>query len=169
MLRLDDDEIPSHAFLDALPGLVGAQDVTHYQLRRSWVWPRPDTLLDEPPWASEFVPRLFRRDPALAVFPGIFHLPLKSIGPFRWVDSALYHTDLAVNDAAARRAKAEAYERRRPGIRIVGRPLNDAFYVPESAPCRRTRSRSARWTQRFCERSPVCRMSRSRARRPCDR
>ena len=134
VLWLDDDEIPSHGLLAALPELVSATDVTHYQLRRRWVWPDPGTALAEPPWESEFVPRLFRRDPALVWFPGIFHLPIKSFGPCRWVDAGVYHLDTVLNDVDARRAKAGVYERSRPGIRIVGRPLNDAFYVPESRP-----------------------------------
>ncbi len=134
LLWVDDDEFPALQLVAQLRRLIEAEDVTHYQLRRRWLFPTPETYLAEPPWAPEFVPRLFRLDSALVTFPGRFHLPMRPVGPFRWVEAPLYHLDLIVNAEAARRAKAASYEQRRPGLRIAGRPLNEAFYVPESRP-----------------------------------
>ncbi len=132
ILWLDDDELPSPALLASITGLLQVPDVTHYHVRRRWIWPDAGTFLAEPPWDSEFIPRLFRADRALVWYPGRFHLPVKQIGPFRWIDDPIYHLDLILNPEARRREKAVRYEHLRPGLRIAGRPLNDAFYVPES-------------------------------------
>ena len=130
VLWLDDDVVPSPALLSALPALVAADDVTHYNLRHAWVWPDAAHVLDEPPWRPDFHPRLFRRD-ATAWFPGITHVPVKAVGPSRYVDRALLHLDLLLNPVEDRRAKVAAYEARRPGLRVAGRPLNEAYYLPE--------------------------------------
>jgi hypothetical protein len=157
LLWVDDDELPSEALLAELPELVAAEDVTHYQLRRRWVWPSPRETLADPPWEPEFVPRLFRLDPALVTFPGTFHLPLRVTGPFRWVDAPLYHLDLVVNDEGRRREKSLAYERRQPGLRIAGRALNEAFYLPETRSPRTAPvpARDQETLERFLSASPV--------------
>jgi hypothetical protein len=131
ILWLDDDELPSCALLGSLRSLVEARDVTHYLLRRSWVWPDAASTLAEPPWEPEFSPRLYRSDSALVWYPGILHVPVKHAGPFRWVDEPIYHVDLIVNRESARRGKVERYEKLRPGLRLVGRPQNEAVYLPE--------------------------------------
>lgn len=136
---LDDDEIPSTALVHQLPELVSADDVTHYQVRRRWLAPDGRTYLAEPPWEPEFVPRLFRNDDGFVWFPALLHLPVKQLGFFRWVDEALYHADVALASEDVRRRKAIGYERRRRGLTIAGRPLNEAFYVPESRPHARVR------------------------------
>jgi hypothetical protein len=133
-LWLDDDELPSRALLGALPGLVRATDVTHYLLRRTWLWPDAGAALAEPPWAPDFSPRLYRGDPALVWYPGRLHVPVKQLGPFRLVEEPLYHVDLVQNSVESRRAKADRYERLRPGLRAAGRPQNEAVYLPESRP-----------------------------------
>ena len=50
VLTIDDDEVPSRALLDALPGLARAKDLTHYWLPRRWLYPTVDRYLDARPW-----------------------------------------------------------------------------------------------------------------------
>ena len=157
LLWVDDDEFPSQGLLAALPELVAADDVSHYQLRRRWVWPSPRQTLADPPWEPEFVPRLFRLDPTVVTFPGTFHLPMHVTGPFRWVDPPLYHLDLVLNDEQSRREKALSYERLRPGLRVAGRALNEAFYVPETRSPRTAPVPAVdqEWLERFVSASSV--------------
>lgn len=131
LLRLDDDEVPSRALLDALPRLVADETLTHYWLLRRWLFPTVETYLDELPWSPNHELRLVRNDPRFVRFPGVMHLPAEADGPGAWLDEAIYHLDLVVNDRAARRAKAERYELLRPGLRTAGRALNAAVYLPE--------------------------------------
>ena len=131
ILWLDDDELPSPALVASLRGLVEATDVTHYLLRRTWIWPDAAEALSEPPWDPDLSPRLYRADPALVWYPGILHVPVKHIGPSRLVDEPLYHVDLVHNTEQSRRAKAARYELLRPGLRVAGRPQNEAVYLPE--------------------------------------
>ena len=81
LIWVDDDEIPSSGLLAELPALVAAEDVSHYQLRRRWVWPSPLETLADPPWEPEFVPRLIRLDPASSHSPGRSTCRCASPGP----------------------------------------------------------------------------------------
>jgi len=131
LLRLDHDEVPSRGLLDALPRLVENDTLTHYWLLRRWPYPTAETYLDEPPWSPNRELRLLRNDPRFVRFPGKLHVTAQADGPGGWIDVAFYHFDLLVNDEAARRAKAERWERLLPGMRLNGRALNEGFYLPE--------------------------------------
>lgn len=131
VLTVDDDEIPGRALLDALPGLVQAGDVTHYWLSRRWLFPTADRYLDARPWRPDYQPRLVLNDARVLSFPDETHVPVRVLGPSRYVSACLYHADTVLNSTEAREAKAARYERLRPGKRVAGRPLNEAFYVPE--------------------------------------
>ncbi|HZT45933.1 MAG TPA: hypothetical protein VFA24_07100 [Gaiellaceae bacterium] len=131
VLTVDDDEIPGRALLDFLPALAEARDVTHYWLPRRWVYPTADRYLDARPWRPDYQPRLVLNDPRMLSFTPETHVPVKAIGPSRYLDAPLYHLDTLLNSREAREAKVERYERLHPGKRVAGRPLNEAFYLPE--------------------------------------
>src|SRR5215204_4106038 len=73
ILRLDSDEIPSAALLDALPSLAAAKDVAYCCLTRRWLYPDPARYLDLPPWQPDYQIRLVRNDAAFLTFPGEMH------------------------------------------------------------------------------------------------
>ena len=131
ILWLDDDEIPSQRLLGELDALVAARDVTHYWLTRRWLYGGPRTMLDQSPWNPDYQLRLVRNDPALLWFPGVTHWPIEAVGPHRYVEAPIYHTDLLLNPIERRREKSSRYERIEPGKRIDGRPVNNAYYLPE--------------------------------------
>ena len=105
--------------------------MTHYWLTRRWLHGDARTMLDEPPWTPDYQLRLVRNDPALLWFPGVTHWPIEAVGPHRYVEEPLYHTDLLLNPLERRREKSSRYERLLPGKRVGGLPLNHAYYLPE--------------------------------------
>lgn len=126
VFRIDDDEVPSAALLERLraglePGL------THAYVRRRWLW--RDGAIDEAPWWPDWQLRLVR--PGAAGFPGEMHVPIEARGPHVYLDAPLLHLDLLANDRARREEKARRYAAVRPGLRLGGRPLNHAYYLPE--------------------------------------
>ncbi len=131
ILNVDHDEIPSPALIEALPGLVQTDAVSHYWLLRRWLWPDAAHYLDEPPWAREPVPRLVRNDPQTLRFSDEFHRPFVLEGPSRFLEQELWHADFLLRDEGYRRQKALDYERRRRGMRIAGVAHNAGFYLPE--------------------------------------
>jgi hypothetical protein len=131
VLTIDDDEVPSRALLDAVQELATARDVTHYWLPRRWLYPTPDRYLAARPWQPDYQPRLVLNDPRVVSFPAETHVPVAAIGPSRYLETPLYHLDALLNSRESREAKAERYERLHPGKRAAGRPMNEAFYVPE--------------------------------------
>jgi hypothetical protein len=76
--------------------------------------------------------RLIRNDPLVLRFPGLRHVPVGARGPSRVLDAPLYHLSCVVSSRSEREAKAARNERDRPGRRVSGRALNEAYYVPES-------------------------------------
>jgi hypothetical protein len=126
IFRIDDDEVPSRALLDALR--APNDRLTHVWVPRRWLW-GPDSWLADDPWAPDWQLRLVR--PAAARFPGRTHIPVQAEGPHAYLEAPLYHLDLVVNDEAHRAAKARRYEQARRGLRLGGLPLNDAYYLPE--------------------------------------
>ncbi len=126
VFRIDDDEVPSRALLDVLA--APPADVTHCFVPRRWLW--HDGYLDVFPWRPDWQLRLTRRD--AVQFPGIVHIPVRAHGPARYVEAPIYHLDLLENGREAREAKARRYDALRPGLRVAGRPMNEAYYVPES-------------------------------------
>jgi hypothetical protein len=131
VFRTDDDEVPSKALLDELTTLRGERGLTHAFVPRRWLWGGADTYLDGPPWRPDYQLRALRNDPAIAWFPGITHWPTAAVGEHRYLSGPLYHLDLLATTREQREEKARLYERAEPGRRIVGLPLNRAYYVPE--------------------------------------
>ena len=130
-LTIDDDEIPSLALLEALPELCADASVTHYWLPRRWLFPDVATFLDDSPWRPDYQLRLVRTDPRFIRFSDEFHRPVLADGPGRFPQLPLWHADPLLRSFEQRLEKARRYERLRPGMRIGGRALNFAFYVPE--------------------------------------
>ena len=147
ILNIDDDEVPSPELIERLPGLIARDDITHAWIARRWLFPTTTTYLDEAPWNTEFQLRLVAADDRFLQFSDLFHRPVIAHGPGVYVDAPLWHLDTAINPAWQRRAKAEAYELERPGMRIGGRALNRALYVPELRAGRRARTRFPDWEQ----------------------
>ena len=75
---------------------------------------RAETALVGPPWTPDFQLRLVANDSRLVWFPGITHWPIQAIGPHRYLETPLYHTDLLLNPTDRRRAKVRRYERGDP-------------------------------------------------------
>jgi hypothetical protein len=134
ILLWDDDEVPSRTLLDALPGFLAAGDVTGVWLPRRWLHPDEAAYLDLPPWRPDYQLRLLANDLRLLRFPAETHWQLAVLGPVRYADAPIYHLDLVLNPLEARAGKAERYEALLPGKRVAGRPLNEAFYLPERTP-----------------------------------
>ena len=133
VLRIDGDELPSAALIERLADRSWADGVTHAYVARHWLWPDPASQLAAHPWRPDFQLRLLRNDPAVVRFPRLEHELPAVAGAGRFLEEGVYHLDLLLADEAARRRKAAAYERRRPGLRTEdGRPQNLGFYVPES-------------------------------------
>jgi hypothetical protein len=110
---------------------VAATDVTHYWLPRRWLYPTSDRYLDARPWRPDYQPRLVLNDPRVLTFLEETHVPVAVLGPSRYLADGFYHADTLLNSRETRAAKAERYERLHPGKRVAGRPLNEAFYLPE--------------------------------------
>jgi hypothetical protein len=123
---IDGDEVPSRGLLDVLAH--PPDDVSHAYVSRRWLW--RDGWIDDPPWRPDRQLRLVRREAAR--YPGILHIPVLADGAHRYLEPPLYHLDLLVKDRATREEQARRFEAVRPGIRIGGRPLNEALYLPES-------------------------------------
>jgi hypothetical protein len=131
VLSIDDDEIPSRALIAAIPELVDARDVTHYWLPCLWLYPTADRYLAARPWSPDYHVRLVLNDPCVRSFPGRMHVPIAVLGPGRYLDEGFYHADLLLKPLAEREQKVARYERLYPGRRAGGRPLNEAYYLPE--------------------------------------
>jgi hypothetical protein len=132
ILRLDDDEVPSDALLEALPALAGDPHPLVYHLRRHWVYPLPDRFLASRPWSVDYQARLIRNLPGAWTFDGAVHTVGAVEGEQRFIDAPLYHCDLLVTSTAARRGKRVRYESEWPGVALGGIGTND-MYVPEEA------------------------------------
>src|SRR5919204_736207 len=134
VLTLDDDEVPSPDLVNALPELIRDETVTHYWIPRRWLFPDPGVYLDEPPWLPDYQLRLVRNDQRLLRFSNELHRPLAVLGPARFLESPVWHLDCVVKPVEARREKARRYAQMRPGLRIGGRDLNAAYFLPELWP-----------------------------------
>jgi len=131
VLRIDSDEVAGAALLEALPDLIGADDVLQYLLPRRWLFPDPGHWIDEEPWSVDWQIRLIRNVAALVRFEGLQHTSVDLVLPHRYVEAPIYHLDCLDSSAEARADKAQRYERRRPGLRTEqGHPVNN-FYLPE--------------------------------------
>lgn len=134
IFNVDDDEVPSPRLVTALPEVAARKDITHAWVARRWLYPTPETYLAQPPWSTEFQLRLVLADERFLQFSDVFHRPVVCHGPSVFVDAPLWHLDTALNPAASRSAKALAYERERPGMRLGCLAQNTGVYVPELSP-----------------------------------
>jgi len=131
ILRADDDELPSAALVEALPGLLAEREPTHYWLPRVWMHPTPATRIVEGIWWRDIQVRLVRNLPGLWRFTGRVHSNIEVAGAGRVLDAPLLHLALLVSDLEARRAKVAGYEAVTAGLKHEsGMPLNGVF-VPE--------------------------------------
>jgi len=130
VLRLDDDEVPSAALLDALPVLVADRFPTNIALERRWLYPDAGSFLVTPPWRPDYQVRLVRNVPGIWSFPGVVHGALEVLGERRFAEQAIYHADPLLSVADHRRAKRDRLARQRPGLVVDRFPVNDV-YVPE--------------------------------------
>jgi hypothetical protein len=130
VLRLDDDEVPSAALLEALPELLADRYPAVYYLKRRTPFGSPDRYITSFPWSVEYVPRLLRNMPSLWRFEGRVHMPGECLGEARMSDLALYHLVQLTMSLDDRRRKREWYESLVPGLAVEDFPMQD-MYVPE--------------------------------------
>ena len=130
ILRLDDDEVPSAALLDALPDLIADRYPSVIQIDRRWLHETPDRYITTFPWSLEHQPRLLRNVPSLWRFEGRVHMSGEWLGEVRTTDLAMYHLLLLGSSIDDRRAKREWYESLVPGLAVEEFPIED-MYVPE--------------------------------------
>jgi hypothetical protein len=131
ILHVDDDEIPSAALVRSVRDVIADGSLTHCYVPRQTLWQDAGSALVGPPWVPDFQLRLVLNDPRVLWFPGITHWPIQAIGPHRYLDAPLYHTDLLLNPTERRRAKVRRYETAISGRRVAGLPMNDAYFLPE--------------------------------------
>ncbi len=131
ILHLEDDEAPSAELAAEVAQTIERDDVTHAWVRRRWLYPDEARYLDQWPWSPDYSLRLFRNDPRLLRFPGRIHDLVSVVGPRRYLRAPVYHARLLLSTLEERERKSAYYERARPGLTIEGRPLNQAFYLPE--------------------------------------
>jgi hypothetical protein len=131
ILRLDGDEFPSAAFVRRLPELLSSREVQQFWIRRAWLYPDPDRVLDRAPWSEDFVNRLMRNDETLRVC-GRQHMDAEPVTPREFIQERIYHLDLLMASHEQRRDKAVRYEVAFPGLLAQGGGrINEAFYLPE--------------------------------------
>ena len=131
IFNVDDDEVPSAALIDALPGLVRRSDITHAWIARRWLYPTAATFIARSPWSTEYQLRLVLNDERTLQYSDVFHRPVVCHGPCAFVDAPLWHLDSILHSAERRLAKARAYELERPGMRLGALAHNVGVYLPE--------------------------------------
>jgi hypothetical protein len=131
ILRLDADEVPSNAFVRRLPELLCSRDVRQFWIRRAWLYPEPNQILDGAPWSADFVNRLMRNDGSIRVC-GRQHMDAEPTTPREYITESFYHLDLLMANHQQRRDKAVRYEVAAVGLLAQGGGrINEAFYLPE--------------------------------------
>lgn len=131
LLLLDADEMPGSALLSALPELIASRNISGYQFPRWWSYPDPTHRLASEPWHSDRHLRLLRNDGRL-YFPGLKHTGALSAPPIRFVATPFIHLNLIIHSKATRRRVVALYDEQKFGLLTAeGRPLNNAYYLPE--------------------------------------
>ena len=139
ILRLDDDEVMSPAFLGRVPELLADREVQQYWVARPWLYPEAGSVLDDPPWSVDFNNRLVRNDGTLR-FRGVQHAHADPVAPCEYIEEPVYHLELLLADTDRRRDKALRYEVANPLLTAAGGGrINEAFYLPELRPSLQTR------------------------------
>lgn len=132
VLRLDDDEVPGSGLAAELEQCIaGDPPITHAWVPRRWLYPDGASMLAQWPWHPDYQLRLLRNDPALVSFPGAIHEVASVLGPCLYLREPIYHADLLFKPFEERLRKARRYEAIRPGMKLGGISLNEAYYLPE--------------------------------------
>jgi hypothetical protein len=131
ILRLDEDEVPSQAFLRRLPEMLASRNVHQFWIRRAWLYPAAERVLAGAPWCEDFVNRLTRNDGMLRV-SGQQHTDPEPVTPREYIEQPLYHLALLTASEDSRRERVILYEVARPHLLAHGGGrMNEAFYLPE--------------------------------------
>ncbi len=135
VLKLDGDEVPSQALIDALPELVDARDVVQYWLPYRCLFPDATTWLSGWPYSNFWINRLTRADAALLWHSGLSHTSVEPLPPGRYVDAPFYHLDCVVSTAEERSAKlARYFALARDTTDLIKERWHVPFYLPERYP-----------------------------------
>jgi hypothetical protein len=131
ILRLDDDELPSQALLDALPRLAAEPRRTSVWLPRRHLYPDLGTYLASHPWYPDHQLRLVRKVPGLWRFDGSAHTETQVLGEQRREPAApFYHVRYAETTEVHRQAVVERYQPLAADRHTEAYPVN-ALYLPE--------------------------------------
>lgn len=132
ILRLDGDEVPAVALVEALPQLIASTEMQQYWFPFRWVDPGGGGWYDELPWAPAYHNRLVRNDETLT-FTGAAHSEAAPVFPSRYLDLPVYHLHCALRTKEERLLESFlAYEVRIPNrIAPGGGPFNPTYYLPE--------------------------------------
>ena len=132
LLKIDYDEELSREWHDPRWRTILKQDeFTHFWSPRRWVVDSGNYIASEP-WWPDWQLRLFRNRPVDIIFPKQLHETMRMSGPAGYLRTlAIHHHDLRLGSRAVREAKAEAYERQRPGGGLGFFYLYEDHVLPE--------------------------------------
>ncbi len=131
ILRVDGDEVPSRAFLRALPEMLASRAAQQFWTPSAWLFPDASSVLGDAPWSGDFAVRMMRNDGTLRV-RGLQHLHAEPVRPREYRSEPFYHLDLLTSTLAQRCDKVVRYEAGRPRVLAAGGGrMNEAFYLPE--------------------------------------
>jgi hypothetical protein len=130
-LRVDDDEVPSPALIEALDEITSSRRPMAILVPVRHLFPNRERYITSHPWHPEYQPRLTRNLPGIQAFRGTNHARVDVLGERRRVpEIPLYHLHFAVPDTEARLATARRRERATPGIMTEGYNVNEVS-LPE--------------------------------------
>jgi inositol phosphorylceramide mannosyltransferase catalytic subunit len=132
IFRLDGDEVPSVALVEALPRLTAEPEIRQYWFPFRWVDASGGGWFDEIPWAPDYHNRLVRNDETLR-FEGASHTGAARVFLSRYVEEPIYHLICALTTTQERLLHSFlSYEVREPNrIAPGGGPFNTTYYLPE--------------------------------------
>jgi hypothetical protein len=138
IFRLDGDEVPSAALVEALPRLISEPEIRQYWFPFRWIHAGGGGWFDELPWAPDYHNRLVRNDDTLR-FAGGSHTGADRVYPSRYVAEPIYHLICALTTTQERLLHGFlSYEVREPNrIAPGGGPFNTTYYLPERSAQRR--------------------------------
>jgi hypothetical protein len=133
ILRLDGDEIPSAEMLDEVTAARADRSINGVFFARRNLFPTISSYIAQDPWYPDFQLRMVRNDGSLR-FSGELHSGPERSSPARMVEAPIYHLPFIFGDLESRRARADRYERLRPGlVAPTGLPANQ-MELPETLP-----------------------------------
>jgi hypothetical protein len=126
LLKIDYDEELSREWHDARwRTILDSDEFTHFWCPRRWTTASGNYIACEPWWPDRQL-RLFRNRPNEITYPTRLHETMSVGGAGAYLRTlAIHHHDLRLASRSAREAKAESYERQRPGNGL------GFFYLPE--------------------------------------